>query len=45
MREGMITFHLVFIEWKFQDRVVSTGRKRPRRIEMKDIKDKREYRS
>ena len=37
MREGMITFHLIFIEWKFYEMGVSTGPKRSRRIEMQDL--------
>ena len=40
MREGTITFHLVFIEWKFQETGVSTGMKRSsRRLEMMDIRE------
>ena len=40
MREGMITFHLIFIEWKFYKMGVSTGPERSRRrIEMQDIRE------
>ena len=39
MREGMITFHLIFIEWKFYEMGVSTGPERSRRTEMQDIRE------
>ena len=40
MRESMITFHLIFIEWKFYEMGVSTGSERSRRrIEMQDIRE------
>ena len=40
MREGVIIFQLIFIEWKFYEMGVSTGPERSRRrIEMQDIRE------